>query len=653
MRLASLAFVSSLSRKQNDDSKGESAVELKEEGRKRKTSETRLLPSIASPSSLTSLTLAPPNFLDTTAAEALVRLLHPPPDDDDPGASSAYRVLILDAFTKDVVAPLLRVGDLRRHGVSLHLQLRSARDPIPDAPAVYFVSGGDGEEEGAPSSSSSPAPSPSPSVVDVIAADAARGLYSKMHLNFCGGLAEGGLKRLAAAVVAADASGLASAPAANGAAAAPPAPRAPPSALDRIGRVIDQHLAFVALEPGLFTLRQRRSYVSLHDPGAPPAAVERAVAAAAEGLFSALATLGVVPLIRCPKGGPAQAVAVALDARLREAARRGAATGGGGGGVGGGAAAALAAAASSSSASRPLLVIFDRSVDMAACLQHGWTYKPLVADVLGLELNRVSLPRSGSGESSGGAAASASAAAKTTVEVGPGDFFWEANGSSPFPAVAEEVDAQLKRYKAAVEEVNRNAASGGGPHGGAGAHVAALQGPSPSSTASLATAVASLPELAERKRTLDRHTNIATQLLHAIKARGLDAWHAAEEDVVSGLGGGIGGAAAAGANLGAVVGGGVAAVASRVGVGGGGGASSATSAEEQQRRNETTLEKLLRGEKGSAADRTRAALVWAAAASPPPSDEEFQRVEAALRDGGGDCGAFAYVRRLRRLNLAG
>ena len=65
----------------------------------------------------------------------------------------------------------------------------------------------------------------------------------------------------------------------------------------------------------------------------------------------------------------------------------------------------------------------------------------MAADVLGLELNRVSLPRSGSGESSGGAAASASAAAKTTVEVGPGDFFWEANGSSPFPAVAEEVDA--------------------------------------------------------------------------------------------------------------------------------------------------------------------------------------------------------------------
>ena len=41
----------------------------------------------------------------------------------EPEHVAVSQVLILDAFTKDVVAPLLRVNDLRRHGVTLHLAL--------------------------------------------------------------------------------------------------------------------------------------------------------------------------------------------------------------------------------------------------------------------------------------------------------------------------------------------------------------------------------------------------------------------------------------------------------------------------------------------------------------------------------------------------
>ena len=32
-------------------------------------------------------------------------------------------------------------------------------------------------------------------------------------------------------------------------------------------------------------------------------------------------------------------------------------------------------------------------------------------------------------------------------QVGEGDFFWDENGRSQFPKVAEEVDAQLQKYK--------------------------------------------------------------------------------------------------------------------------------------------------------------------------------------------------------------
>lgn len=40
---------------------------------------------------------------------------------------------------QDILAPLLHVNELRKHGVTLHLLLDSERQPIPDVPAVYFV----------------------------------------------------------------------------------------------------------------------------------------------------------------------------------------------------------------------------------------------------------------------------------------------------------------------------------------------------------------------------------------------------------------------------------------------------------------------------------------------------------------------------------
>ena len=78
-------------------------------------------------------------------------------------------------------------------------------------------------------------------------------------------------------------------------------------------------------------------------------------------------------------------------------------------------------------------------------LQHAWTYKPLVQDVLGMSLNRVTLdaePAPGQQLLQPGAAPS-----KKTYEVGEGDFFWDANGRNQFPKVAEDADAQLKKYK--------------------------------------------------------------------------------------------------------------------------------------------------------------------------------------------------------------
>lgn len=78
-------------------------------------------------------------------------------------------------------------------------------------------------------------------------------------------------------------------------------------------------------------------------------------------------------------------------------------------------------------------------------LQHTWTYRPLVHDVLGMALNRIALEAEPS--SAPTPLAAAKPAGKRSVEVGEGDFFWEANARSTFPKVAADVDVQLTKYK--------------------------------------------------------------------------------------------------------------------------------------------------------------------------------------------------------------
>lgn len=522
---------------------------------------------------------------------------HPPPK---------KQVLILDATTKDVIAPLLRVADLRRHGVTLHLQLAARREAVPDAAAIYFVA-------------------PTAGAAAAVAADAGAGLYASTHLNWCGSSPARLLDDLAAALVAAG-----------------------PAVPARIASVCDARLGFQALEPGLFTLGLRRAFVDLHAPSDADggAAAQAVVAATVEGLFAVCVTLGgLLPVIRAPAGGAAAAVGAALADRLREHAR---------------AAGRPGAASASSSAGlgppglgpppRPVLALFDRAADLGPALAQPWAYQPLVADALGARLNRVSLPEvplpgAGAGPAPPPPGAGPPTPGAKTFEVGPGDWFWEAHGGAPFPDVAAAVDAELKKYKAAVDEVNRRAAGGGG--GGAGAVPAALQ-PATADTAGLAAAVATLPELAARKAVLDRHTNLATHLLRAIQARGLDAFHAAAEELATGVGGGgVGGGGAAGGGPPA-----------------GGAPGSAAAADP----GVAVVERAVGAGKGAPVDGLRLALAWALSAPTPPSDADARRVLGALdaayggpgalplpagaapHDPAAAAAAMGYARRLRRLN---
>lgn len=254
-----------------------------------------------------------------------------------PGKDPAelYKVLVLDRFSKDIVAPLLRLNDLRRNGVTLHLMLEAERQPIPDVPAVYLVQ-------------------PSPSNVDRVVQDAAFGLYETMHINFTSNLPSKQLEQLATGAVKAN-------------------------AVQRVAKLFDQYVSFIALEPSMFSLGLPSSYIDLNDPASGDAQIEvrpmylhgwlhvyqcactrqqkrassmlparehahlhqlcmsaclllfgiecsilacgmrlqAAVNSIVDGLFSVCVTLGVVPVIRCPRGGAAEHVAGVLDQRLR------------------------------------------------------------------------------------------------------------------------------------------------------------------------------------------------------------------------------------------------------------------------------------------------------------------------------------------------
>lgn len=158
-----------------------------------------------------------------------------------------------------------------------------------------------------------------------------------------------------------------------------------------IEQVYDQFLDFVVLEPSLFCLtpsdassqntgssHSRPTYELLHDPASKEDDIEAVVDRVASGLFSVLATLGQLPIIRCPPSNAAEMVARKLDSKLRDhLASRGANL--------------FSNNNNSDSFQRPVLVILDRNVDLTPMVSHSWTYQALVNDVLDMKLNRVTV----------------------------------------------------------------------------------------------------------------------------------------------------------------------------------------------------------------------------------------------------------------------
>lgn len=380
-----------------------------------------------------------------------------------------WKILVLDKAAQDIISPLLPVKQLRDLGVTLHLLLGARREPLTDVPAVYFVS-------------------PTDENIDLMSEDLKKAMYDSFYCNFVSPLARPRLESLASAAV-------------HG------------GAVSQVQKVVDQYLNFISLEDDLFVLRRYNdnstfSYFSMNSPGTSEAVVNAMLDSVADGLFAVCATMGIVPIIRCPKGNAAEMIAKRLDQKLRDNLRDsrnnlftmdGVRMG-------------------LLQTTRPLLVIGDRGADLATMLHHTWTYQALMHDVLELDQNRVTINNSGK---------------KKEYDMGTGgtDKLWKNHKGSAFPAVAEAVQGDLEAYRNSEAEIKRlkQAMGMSGENDAADEAMTSLLA---DTTAKLGSTVTSLPQLLEAKRLIDLHTNVATTLLEMIKERKLDVLFELEQKLL-------------------------------------------------------------------------------------------------------------------------
>lgn len=172
--------------------------------------------------------------------------------------SQQWKVLVYDGACRDIISPLITVRKLRENGVTLHMLISATRDRIPDVPAVYFLQ-------------------PSEENVRRVVEDCKRKLYDEIYLNFCSPLSQPLMQMLARGMVEAN-------------------------AVSVVCKVFDQFLGFVSLEPQLFTVNMAQSFVRYNKPSLVDHQVEACMKEVAQGATSAIATLGILPIIRCPQG---------------------------------------------------------------------------------------------------------------------------------------------------------------------------------------------------------------------------------------------------------------------------------------------------------------------------------------------------------------
>lgn len=293
-----------------------------------------------------------------------------------------------------------------------------------------------------------------------ISEDVSNGVYHEFYLNFTSNLPRALLEQLAQQVGPCH---------------------------SRIARVYDQYMSFECLEPRLFCLPGAQNADPLlrllWSKNTNEQVIEDALDKQAAGLLSVMVSVGgQPPLIASVIGGAGESVAVKLDLKLRNLLQS----------IKSNSLGPSLMSVDDMGLQRPLVLILDRTFDLATPLRHSSSYAGLIVDVFGLEHNRCVYMDEKS--------------EKKAFTVDTLDEIWEQNAARPFPQVAEAVDEALKKYKLEHDAITTK------------------QG-----REDLKLAVQVLPELTERKRIIDSHLMLCQALLTAIKNRQLGEYFALEQ----------------------------------------------------------------------------------------------------------------------------
>lgn len=348
-----------------------------------------------------------------------------------------WKFIIYDSDGRDIIDSLYSIRDLRDFYVTLRLPITSQRDSIPDPiSAIYFVM-------------------PTEENIKIICNDLKEHLYDSYYFNFLSSLSHGSLQLIAEIALE--------------------------EKINHDIKIIkSQYLNFISVEDDFFILKESErdlvSYHAINRSDATDDEITNVIERIVDGLFSVLVTMNMIPIIRCPKGGPAEVIAKLLTRRLRDILNES------------DEASILFGQQKSRSTKfgrrRPLLCLIDRTVDMSTPLHHTWTYQALIHDLFNIKLNMTTILQESESK------------AQQSFDLNQEDKFWQEEKGSPFPQVADAVQRELDEFKKHKDDVNNLAMVG-------------------------------------VERLLKKHTTLATAILDEIKARKLDNYFEIEEKIMN------------------------------------------------------------------------------------------------------------------------